>query len=146
MLSRDHNILWLPESNGYPTARELIGRVRSRIRGVGVPRLHHAPAPCAVGLGHLETSCLVDGLAGSLQFWGTCIGVDGLPPPAGCDHDHRGEGDDHTRAGFPGQVFPRDVKQALFNYQNLSSSLVEGLESGGDRPPSTIFARPVIQG
>ena len=38
----------------------------------------------------------------------------------------------------------RDVKQALFNHQNLSTSLVEGLESGGDRPPSTIFARPVM--
>ena len=54
----------------------------------------------------MMAGCLVDGLAGSLQFRGTCIGVDGLPPPTGCEHEHRGEGDDRTRVGLPGQVFP----------------------------------------
>ena len=33
------------------------------------------------------------------------LGLDGLPPPAGCDHEHRGEGDDRTHAGFPGSGF-----------------------------------------
>ncbi len=28
MLSRDHNILWLPESNGYPTRAYLATRFR----------------------------------------------------------------------------------------------------------------------
>ena len=35
MLSRDHNILWLPESNGYPTPSILSLKIRTRFPGAG---------------------------------------------------------------------------------------------------------------
>ena len=35
MLSRDHNILWLPESNGYPTGRILPRFMTAHVRHTG---------------------------------------------------------------------------------------------------------------
>ena len=46
MLSRDHNILWLPESNGYPT-RTILGATLPELSDPGYTRLWvRARHPC----------------------------------------------------------------------------------------------------
>ena len=73
-------------------ARELIGWIGPCVPGLGIPSLHQALAPRAVGPGHLESGCFVDCLAGPLQFLRACIGVYGSFRTAGRCRKHCGDG------------------------------------------------------
>ena len=54
MLSRDHNILWLPESNGYPTSHDF-GRYPKKIK-LAWPELNYSLGKGVLVLGPSEPS------------------------------------------------------------------------------------------